>query len=510
MADKGPPRPYFELPTLANDKGPLLLSSADLEKAKGQVAFFLEHLPPLEYEDVNGPHEDVLFECFKRGFIGIDPGMRIAMEAMDLSRNDRSPLLLEGEEGTELLEAAQCIHDLGDSSAERAFDWLRGPFAPFYWEEQISEVLEDNDNGTLYVARIDAAPPEMQRTLLKLVEQERIRLIASAQDPLDLAVDEGFFLQDLLAAFKQKNPIAIPPLCMRPGDIPLLLYLQIRAFNLNRKRRSAHSAAPDQDVELISLSALYTALAHRWQGNTRQFKNTVLRELDEVYKETPFLDLSPSPPDWSFAPDPLAEFRNTPEKLSFEIGELHLDELLSRVKIESMLFEADRLALPDCRYLWTYAQRQNQLEEERKASAEEPESQGAAIEAVDNAGEKAGIMEDEIEGQEEAPPVPQAEDRGFHHAPDYQTVRFRGTTYYLTPRCARAIEELHKAYKKGWPSMRFRDLIDAVSENRDTTYTSAGAFLRNTAKDDKGERLKIWKNLVMPGKVKGSVRLNID
>jgi DNA-binding NtrC family response regulator len=93
-----------------------------------------------------------------------------------------------------------------------------------------------------------------------------VRVLASTNAPLDVAIREGRFREDL---FYRLNvfPIPLPPLRERKDDIPALLAALLETMN-----RKHHTRVTDASPE-----ALDRLMAHSWPGNVRELRNVVER-----------------------------------------------------------------------------------------------------------------------------------------------------------------------------------------------------------------------------------------
>jgi DNA-binding NtrC family response regulator len=133
--------------------------------------------------------------------------------------------------------------------------------------------------GTLFLDEIHNMPPLSQAKLLRAL-QERVvtrvggakpvkvdvRLLAAANEDLELAVAKGSFRQDLFFRLNE-FVIGIPPLRERKEDIP---FLANRFLDLtNRELR--------KNVSGLSDGALQRMQAYEWPGNVRQLRSVVRR-----------------------------------------------------------------------------------------------------------------------------------------------------------------------------------------------------------------------------------------
>jgi len=139
----------------------------------------------------------------------------------------------------------------------------------------------DADGGTLVLDELGEMPLEVQPKLLRVLQDMTIiplggdlkharkvdvRVIASTNTDLELAVREGRFRADLFYRLLRMNAIQIPPLRERRVDIPLLLN-----HFLGQVTGAAHEVA-------ISDEALaYLSAEHDWPGNVRELEGVAVR-----------------------------------------------------------------------------------------------------------------------------------------------------------------------------------------------------------------------------------------
>ena len=157
------------------------------------------------------------------------------------------------------------------------------------------------DRGTLFMDEVGELSPEMQVSLLRVVqdgEYERlgasqtrgvnVRLIAATNRSLEQAVEEGRFRADLyyrLSVF----PIHLPPLRERREDIvPLAEYFL--------RRLPSACNRPFLRIDPASMERL---VAFSWPGNIRQLQNVLEQSAimsdDEVLRVPPSLLLEKRP-----------------------------------------------------------------------------------------------------------------------------------------------------------------------------------------------------------------------
>jgi hypothetical protein len=84
----------------------------------------------------------------------------------------------------------------------------------------------------------------------------------------------------------------------------------------------------------------------------------------------------------------------------------------------------------------------------------------------------------------------------FRHSPDYRSVHFNGTLYTLTSLQAQVVQLLHEQYLNGTPELG-KDYI--LEELGSTSNRLRDVF----------QCCKNWKEIIVPGKRKGTYRINI-
>ncbi|GBL04049.1 sigma-54 dependent transcriptional regulator [Glaciecola sp. KUL10] len=141
--------------------------------------------------------------------------------------------------------------------------------------------FEQAQEGTLLLDEITEMDLALQSKLLRVLQEREVerlggrktislnvRVIATSNRDLKLAVEEGKFREDL---YYRLNvfPITWLPLAQRTGDIiPLATHL------LNRHALQQNIGIPD-----LSMSAQQKLLNHSWPGNVRELENVIQRAL---------------------------------------------------------------------------------------------------------------------------------------------------------------------------------------------------------------------------------------
>lgn len=139
-------------------------------------------------------------------------------------------------------------------------------------------IIEQSQNGTLFMDEIGEMPLNLQSTLLRVLQdgkfikvggyqeiKSNMRIICATNKNLQQSVIDGQFRNDL---FFRLNviPIIIPSLSERKDDIPILSLYYINYFNNQYNTRKK-----------ISRLAINALINENWTGNIRELKNTIER-----------------------------------------------------------------------------------------------------------------------------------------------------------------------------------------------------------------------------------------
>ncbi len=138
-------------------------------------------------------------------------------------------------------------------------------------------LLKAADGGTLFLDEIGNLPLNVQKTLLRFLQEQQfrrigdtestqvdVRLISATNSDLSREVEEGEFREDLFYRLNVIN-LHLPPLRERRADIPLLAAHFIDAQNKKF----------NTDIKGLSAEAQRAASEYSWPGNIRQLKNVI-------------------------------------------------------------------------------------------------------------------------------------------------------------------------------------------------------------------------------------------
>jgi DNA-binding NtrC family response regulator len=220
------------------------------------------------------------------------PIMAKAIDSLAFAASHNQPVLLYGETGTGKGVFARILHALrsGKSSpfiryqpnfsnpdlvASELFGHKKGSFTGA--NEDRKGLIEEANNGSLFIDEVDAIPKEIQVLLLEVTQEKTFRKVGSNQiqksnfrlisalnkDPQLLVKDSVLRLDFFhrIAHFQ----ITIPPLRERKEDIPLLAENFLQAI----------ATREDLQVSRIEERALYTLHQYSWPGNIRELQAVI-------------------------------------------------------------------------------------------------------------------------------------------------------------------------------------------------------------------------------------------
>jgi formate hydrogenlyase transcriptional activator len=231
-----------------------------------------------------------------RGLSSRSPCFQSVIEEIAQVAQTNSTVLLLGETGSGKEVLAQAVHN---ASARRARPMVKVNCAALPASLIESELFgrekgaftgalarqpgrfEIADGSTIFLDEVGELPLELQPKLLRVLQEgefERLgstktirvdaRVIAATNRPLEQAVKEGRFREDL---FYRLNvfPIEVPPLRERREDIPFLSWIFVKEF-------SNSMGKPIDEIADESLAALQE---YHWPGNVRELRNVIERAM---------------------------------------------------------------------------------------------------------------------------------------------------------------------------------------------------------------------------------------
>jgi transcriptional regulator with PAS, ATPase and Fis domain len=336
-----------ELPVFADGRVVAVLAHF-FSKDTGLLREILLKLPGLEGQGapqaqvsrVTSIDETVLVGGARYTFDDIHCGSRAMREVKALAaraaRTDM-PLLIQGEQGTEILPLAHAIH-AASSRAQReiVLAHCRTPsdavlaaelFGPPGFGNAAMGMrgrLLDADGSTLLLQDVDQMPLAVQSRLVRVMQageveyagnghptKINIRVIAGCYGDLAAKVAAGEFREDL---YYRLNVIRldIPPLRARPEDTRILADHRLGELNRVYADRGWHKRLSQEALELL--------LRYGWPGNTAELDAVLERafamsEGDEIHAE--------------YLPQALQQIGRAP---SDAMGQKTLDEIVAEVE----------------------------------------------------------------------------------------------------------------------------------------------------------------------------------
>ncbi len=239
--------------------------------------------------------------------IGISPPMIRVKEAIRMAARVDAAVLITGETGTGKELVARAIHnsrpgqngvfvkvDCGTLSSNlmesELFGYDKGAFTDAQRDKK--GLVEVANGGTLFLDEIGNLPVDLQPKLLRLIEEStfrrvgglkdievKIRIIAATNADIEEQIDRGRFREDLYYRLNVL-PIPLPPLRDRGEDVLLLADFFLQELQRELKK----------DLQGFTSEARAKILNHDWQGNIRELRNLIEREV--IFNESGLLTMA--------------------------------------------------------------------------------------------------------------------------------------------------------------------------------------------------------------------------
>ncbi len=268
--------------------------------------------------------EELRKELYAHGFVaamrfeklpaGGNPAYAGMIAKAKKASENSAPVLIFGEEGTELLAVAQCIHNAGSRSSCGFVEVDCNAWEPDYLDEMLFGVkrriageyydrslIDKAEDGTLFLNGVEALSAELQYKICKLVRgtlhlngenrqmPANVRVIAGAATDLRALKDDGRIGSDFFYTFSVQT-LEIPPLRRRSEDIEGLADYFLGYYG----------GMYSKPVRLTK-DALGFMKAYDWPGNIRQLDNfchrlvlqTTRRSVDEAFVRSQLAEMEP-------------------------------------------------------------------------------------------------------------------------------------------------------------------------------------------------------------------------
>ena len=224
--------------------------------------------------------------------IGASPAIRALLEKVAKVAIRDTSVLITGESGTGKELVAQAVHHNSRRRDHRfvavncgalpenileseLFGYRKGAFTGA--TENRKGLLEAANGGTLFLDEIGNLPLNMQKTLLRFLQEQEfrrlgdtaptkvdVRIISATNSDLTSEIAEGTFREDLFYRLNVIN-LHLPPLRERQEDIPLLAAYYIRKQN----------AKFGTEFKGFTPEAMEALRSYTWPGNIRQLCNVI-------------------------------------------------------------------------------------------------------------------------------------------------------------------------------------------------------------------------------------------
>ncbi|MBI4445150.1 MAG: sigma 54-interacting transcriptional regulator [Acidobacteria bacterium] len=223
--------------------------------------------------------------------VGSHPEMQKLAEHVRKVAVTDGTVIVTGESGTGKELVARSIHELSPRRSRRfvpincggltqelieneLFGHARGSYTGAQRDK--AGLFEVASGGTMFLDEIGSMALELQKKLLRVLQQRQIRrigeteernidvrIIAATNQRLESLVEQGQFREDLYHRLNV-HQIEIPPLRERESDIPMLCAFFVDQLNRREK----------QDRQL-SAAAMELLCRHQYPGNVRELENIV-------------------------------------------------------------------------------------------------------------------------------------------------------------------------------------------------------------------------------------------
>jgi len=228
--------------------------------------------------------------------LGRSPAIAKVIEQAKTVAPADSAVLITGETGTGKELLARAIHEMSPRAGRQMvtvncaalpaglieselFGREKGAYTGA-WTRQAGR-FEAADGSTLFLDEVAELPLEVQAKLLRVLQDGRferlgstqsvsvnVRVIAATNHDLIRRVEDGRFRADLFYRLRV-FPIEMPPLRVRPEDVPLLVWDAVCSF----------SQKLGKTIDTIPAETMQRLQQHSWPGNVRELRNLVERSV---------------------------------------------------------------------------------------------------------------------------------------------------------------------------------------------------------------------------------------
>ena len=224
--------------------------------------------------------------------VGQSDAMQRIYQLIEHAAKSDIPVLIQGETGTGKGLAARAIHYNSTRKNQRFFSQNCATLSPELLQSELfgykkgaftgatedhKGIFEAADRGTVFLDEIADAPPQLQRSLLRVLQEGEIRRVGETEDrtvdvriiaatnrDLKKEVEKGSFREDLYYRLHGIQ-IDMPPLRQRIEDVPLLA-----EHLLTRAKEDANKSIGE-----LTVGAIRALTSYDWPGNVRELEHKV-------------------------------------------------------------------------------------------------------------------------------------------------------------------------------------------------------------------------------------------
>ncbi|MFH1727214.1 MAG: sigma 54-interacting transcriptional regulator [Pseudomonadota bacterium] len=281
--------------------------------------------------------EDKSFDY--KNIITQSPKMMKIFDVIDKIKDSDVPVLIIGESGTGKELIARAIHYNGARSinpfmAENCgaisatlieselFGYVKGAFTDANKDKR--GIFELANKGTVFLDEIGEMPLDMQKKLLRVLQQKAIRkvggnksisidfrIISATNKNIKEMVEKSIFRNDLYFRINTVE-IHLPPLRERKEDIPILINFFLKKIN------------PESEIK-IDKAVIESFMEYNWPGNIRELENEIYKL--SVLAENNKIDAQTFNQGKTFISNQIG----IPKKTLVDIEKEYIDKILNEV-----------------------------------------------------------------------------------------------------------------------------------------------------------------------------------
>ncbi len=224
--------------------------------------------------------------------VGQSDAMQRIYQLIETAAKSDIPVLVQGETGTGKELAARAIHYNSTRKDQRFLSQNCAVLSPELLQSELfghkkgaftgaaedhKGIFEAADGGTVLLDEIADAPPQLQRSLLRVLQEGEIRRVGETEDrtvdvriiaatnrDLKQEVEKDAFREDLYYRL-QGVQIDMPPLREHIEDVPLLA-----EHLLIRLKKEANKS-----IGGLTVGAIRVLTSYDWPGNVRELENKI-------------------------------------------------------------------------------------------------------------------------------------------------------------------------------------------------------------------------------------------